>query len=212
MKKWKCTVCGYVHTGDAPPDKCPVCGADKSKFVELVDEAPAAAEDVPSVAAGADGAGEKPAAAQPSVFERLTDQMMALHAHPIAVHIPNGVLPVSVVFLILSVVFGWDILGRVAFYNLLVVALSMPLVLFSGYVDWRKRFNGHLTAYFKIKIGCGVVVLVLSVVDVIWMAAEAGVPNVPAACRVLFLLVNLVMLAAAATAGYFGGKLVFGEK
>jgi rubrerythrin len=40
MRKWKCTVCGYVHTGDEPPEKCPVCGADRSKFVELVEEVP----------------------------------------------------------------------------------------------------------------------------------------------------------------------------
>ena len=35
MKKWKCTVCGYIHTGDEPPEKCPVCGAPKSKFIDV---------------------------------------------------------------------------------------------------------------------------------------------------------------------------------
>lgn len=35
MKKWRCTVCGYVHVGDNPPEKCPVCGAGKAKFKEL---------------------------------------------------------------------------------------------------------------------------------------------------------------------------------
>ena len=25
MKKWVCPVCGYVHEGDTPPEKCPVC-------------------------------------------------------------------------------------------------------------------------------------------------------------------------------------------
>ncbi len=34
-KKWKCTVCGYIHEGDQPPDECPVCGAAKSQFVLL---------------------------------------------------------------------------------------------------------------------------------------------------------------------------------
>lgn len=34
-KKWRCTVCGYVHTGDTPPEKCPICKADASKFVEI---------------------------------------------------------------------------------------------------------------------------------------------------------------------------------
>jgi len=28
MKRWRCGVCGYVHTGDSPPEKCPNCGAE----------------------------------------------------------------------------------------------------------------------------------------------------------------------------------------
>ena len=34
-KKFICTVCGYVHEGDEAPEKCPLCGAPKSKFVEM---------------------------------------------------------------------------------------------------------------------------------------------------------------------------------
>ena len=33
MKRWRCTVCGYVHEGKSPPDKCPQCGADMNRFV-----------------------------------------------------------------------------------------------------------------------------------------------------------------------------------
>lgn len=25
MKKWRCTTCGHIHTGDTPPEQCPVC-------------------------------------------------------------------------------------------------------------------------------------------------------------------------------------------
>jgi rubrerythrin len=32
-KKWKCTVCGYIHEGAIPPDACPVCGAHKFQFI-----------------------------------------------------------------------------------------------------------------------------------------------------------------------------------
>ena len=35
MKKWECTLCGYIHKGDEPPEKCPVCGTDRSKFIEI---------------------------------------------------------------------------------------------------------------------------------------------------------------------------------
>ena len=34
MKKWVCTVCGYVHEGETAPEKCPVCNAPASKFQE----------------------------------------------------------------------------------------------------------------------------------------------------------------------------------
>jgi rubrerythrin len=32
MKRFVCLVCGYVHEGDAAPEKCPQCGASSSKF------------------------------------------------------------------------------------------------------------------------------------------------------------------------------------
>jgi rubrerythrin len=34
MKVWICEVCGYEHTGDKPPEACPLCGAPASKFTE----------------------------------------------------------------------------------------------------------------------------------------------------------------------------------
>ena len=34
MKKFVCGICGYVHVGDAPPEKCPLCNAPSSKFTE----------------------------------------------------------------------------------------------------------------------------------------------------------------------------------
>jgi rubrerythrin len=34
MKEFVCSVCGYVHKGDAPPAQCPVCKAPPDKFTE----------------------------------------------------------------------------------------------------------------------------------------------------------------------------------
>ena len=34
MKKFGCTICGYLHQGDSAPDKCPRCGAPADKFKE----------------------------------------------------------------------------------------------------------------------------------------------------------------------------------
>ena len=53
MKKFVCSVCGYVHEGDAAPEFCPVCKAPASKFIEQSDEMTWAAEHVVGVAKGA---------------------------------------------------------------------------------------------------------------------------------------------------------------
>ena len=44
MKKWICSVCGYVYEGENPPAECPVCHVDSSKFTEQVGEMKLAAE------------------------------------------------------------------------------------------------------------------------------------------------------------------------
>ena len=32
--KWVCPLCGYVHTGETPPEKCPLCGAPSNVFIK----------------------------------------------------------------------------------------------------------------------------------------------------------------------------------
>ena len=54
MKKFVCSVCGYVYTGDAAPEACPVCGAPASKFIEQKEEAAYADEHKIGVAQGLD--------------------------------------------------------------------------------------------------------------------------------------------------------------
>ena len=53
--KWICEVCGYVHEGDEPPEKCPVCQAPASKFKKQDDgEMAWAAEHVVGIAKDVD--------------------------------------------------------------------------------------------------------------------------------------------------------------
>ena len=39
MKKYVCPVCGYVHEGNEPPEKCPLCGVPGEKFNVQAEEA-----------------------------------------------------------------------------------------------------------------------------------------------------------------------------
>lgn len=273
MKKWVCTVCGYIHEGDEPPETCPVCGADKSMFEELIEEAPPAqaAQASPAPAAGpaqaspaAEGrwectvcgtleGGDAPPATCPacgadsSLFKRIGGPaaqtagpaprktapppgpkgidlgpepedfrgrlhhravawMLKHHAHPVSVHVPNGVIPFSVLFILLAVVSGCRALEIAAQCNMIFVVLALPFVLYSGYVEWQKRYKGFPSNRFILKIVCAAVVTVCSVVVVAWWWIDPAVlGNAPGS----FILVNLLMLVAAAVAGLIGGKLVF---
>ncbi len=35
MAKWVCTVCGYVHEGEQPPEQCPICKQPAEKFKKV---------------------------------------------------------------------------------------------------------------------------------------------------------------------------------
>ena len=54
MKTWICSVCGYIHEGENPPEKCPQCQAPAEKFNEKTEEMGWAAEHVIAVADGVD--------------------------------------------------------------------------------------------------------------------------------------------------------------
>lgn len=54
MKKFVCSVCGYVSEGDAAPEFCPQCKAPREKFIEKVQNAGFACEHVVGVAEGCD--------------------------------------------------------------------------------------------------------------------------------------------------------------
>ena len=52
MKKWVCTVCGYVYEGENAPAECPQCHVPAEKFQEMAGERTWAAEHVVGVAQG----------------------------------------------------------------------------------------------------------------------------------------------------------------
>ncbi len=235
MKKWKCSVCGYVHVGDEPPEKCPVCGADRSLFKELIEESPASSDTETTPPSDADTQSATPGTAEPAApqniatpetspefestlspfkaafqkyYEITTRLMVKYHAHPIAVHIPNGVLPVAFLFLILSIIFRSKGLEIAAFYNLVIVVLAMPKVVFSGYNDWKHRFGGNMTNVFMTKIVCGCTVFGLGAILVIWRAINPEIIFSTTGFRWIYMLIYMLILGAATVAGFLGGKLI----
>ncbi len=54
MAKFVCKICGYVHEGEAAPEKCPICKAPADKFDKMAEEMVWADEHRVGVAKGLD--------------------------------------------------------------------------------------------------------------------------------------------------------------
>jgi len=217
-KRWRCIVCGYVHEGDEPPEICPVCAAPKSMFVEIdaegkeigtplqpaQDSAPLILESVGTIPGGKK---EKS-----SFIDRVAGLSLKIHLHPIMVHFPNGVLPVVLVFLVISIIFRIASFETAAYYNLVFVLLTLPFVLITGFLEWQKRYKGVKTAIFVTKIMSSLIVFAAVSVLVFWRLLDPDVLAEESPTRFIYLGVAAGMLGAAGIAGYLGGRLVFGTR
>ncbi len=198
-RKWRCKICGYIHEGDPPPEKCPLCGAASDQFEEVVE------------GSGDGGYAVKGQSSLEKKGSFIATQIIKHHLHPVIVHTPNGVLPVALVFMLLSVFFKSNpVFDTVAFYNNIFVLISLPAVLATGIVVWKKRYNGAFTPLFKIKIAASILVTLLLTALVVWRAIEPEVLSGEG--KWTYLILAGCMIAAVGMAGHMGGKLVFGGR
>ncbi len=189
LKTWRCVICGHTEEGEEPPNPCPVCHADASKFVLV-----------------AEVAEENLATGLKSLLQEMRETFVP---HAVAAHFPNALLPTLVLFLGLFLLTGAASLETSAFYLLVVCTLAVPATFASGLYDWKKHYSGELTPIFRKKI---ILAAVLSGVGLIcllwrWLDPQLLIDGGPAAW-VYLLLVGL-LLACVTLLGHYGGMLVF---
>jgi len=216
MKKWQCSVCKYIHTGDESPEKCPVCGVSGDKFVLLEgDSAPDTSTneskpDAPRNETDTQDASTLGKWDRAKVYmEQAADLMVKHHAHPMSVHLPNGVIPVVAILVVLAWFSGSDMMLKVGFINLIFVLIGLPIVGLTGFLEWKKKYNQAQTNIFKIKIAAASVAAICCITSIIWYLVNPEVLGSSGAW--IFVMINLLMLAGAGVAGHIGGKLVFKE-
>ena len=180
-RRWKCSVCGYIHEGDEPPKNCPVCGADRSQFVLV--------EDVK--------------------VNLLHDLVDTFHLHPVAAHFPSGLVPTCALFLLLFFVTGDPGLESAVFWLLLVVAAVIPVSLGSGIYSWQKHFDGQRAGIFYKKIGLALTMMLLSLVALFLRHGNPDLLVAGGMSRWLYLLCLTGMLGCVVLLGHYGSKLVF---
>jgi uncharacterized membrane protein/rubredoxin len=213
MKRWRCMVCGYIHSAMEPPEICPVCKAPQSMFVEIDEQGN---KITPSIEKQTQQppteSGPTPEALSTASTDRFADFIKRHHLHPILVHTPNGIIPAIVLFMLLEILFNLRSFELAAYYNLILVLVVMPGVMITGYLEWKKRYNGAKTILFFVKISCSLVVFASILILAGWRFINPEVATPTSPTRWLYFSIGLIMLGAAGVAGHLGGKLVFGSR
>lgn len=133
-----------------------------------------------------------------------------VHYHPMFVHFPQALFPVSFAAFLLYIATGTRELEVGSFVTAAFGAAVTPLTTLTGFLDWKIRYKGYMTSVFKIKITGAFVLIGLSVPAVLLRALVPDAISLPlgspgwiygallAAC----VVANVVL-------GHYGGKLVF---
>lgn len=181
QRRWRCTVCGYIHEGEEPPEVCPVCGADRSQFVlEEAEEA-----------------------------NLLQDLIANFRLHSVLAHFPCGLLPTIALFLLIYFVTGHPVLETSVFWMLLVAIAVAPVSLVSGIYAWQKHFNGQRASIFLKKIGLALGLLLLGLIAILLRYGQPELLVTGGWRSWLYLLCVGGMLCCVVLLGHYGSKLSF---
>jgi hypothetical protein len=104
-------------------------------------------------------------------------------------------------------VFDATLPAKAAAINLVFVVLALPLVVYTGVLEWQKKYNRADTLLFRIKILAATLTSASCLISLVWYLINPAVLSTSLSW--IFILVNLIMLASAGVAGHVGGKLVF---
>jgi len=178
-KRWRCTVCGYIHEDDAPPERCPICGADKSQFVLVGNERTGL----------------------------LREMIEVFRLHRVMAHFPNGLIPTPALLLLLHWATGWTGLESGAFWLLAVVMLAAPVTAASGLYAWKKQFGGQRAPIFLRKIGLATTLLILCGLALYLRHGQPELLATPGWPRWTYLLLLAGMLGCVVLLGHYGGML-----
>jgi uncharacterized membrane protein len=180
-KRWKCTVCGYLHEGPQPPESCLLCGAGRDQFIPLEAEK----------------------------VNLLRDMIDSFLLHPVAAHFPNALLPTAFLFLLVTVTTGSPYFEHAVFFLLCTAVGVVPVSITSGIYDWRTRFDGVRAGIFYKKIFLASLLLLLGLSAVLIRTAHPGVMHEGGGLKWAFKAILLTMVLTTVLLGHYGAKLAY---
>jgi hypothetical protein len=142
------------------------------------------------------------------VGRRLLEEMKKTFLfHAIAAHFSNGLIPVSVLYLLLTLSTGNLYFEHTVEHLIVIVLMAIPVSFYSGIHDWKKKYRAAKAPIFinKIRLSCLLFLFCASAVGI-----RLAIPDVMSRTGIehwLYLALLFSMLPVVTLLGHYGGKL-----
>ena len=142
------------------------------------------------------------------VGRRLFNEMKKTFLfHAIAAHFSNGLIPVGVLYLLLTISTGNSYFEHTVEHLIIIVMLAIPVSFFSGIHDWKKKYRAAKAPIFIKKIRLSLLLFLLCGSAVVIRLTTPDVMSHKGLEHWLYLALLFSMLPVVTLLGHYGGKL-----
>ncbi len=132
-----------------------------------------------------------------------------VHIHTMFIHFTNALYPVAILFMFLFLFFRNSSFNETYFYLMLLATFSAPFSYLSGIFEWKKRFEGAMIPIFLAKIRYGLAPFIIGGSCTLWHYLYPGVLVNGGIQSMVFILLNISILAPLIYLGHVGGIIVY---
>jgi len=141
---------------------------------------------------------------KPSLWKDMKKTFML---HAIAAHFSNGLIPVAVLYLLLTLPSGDTFFEHTVQHLLWITFLALPVSFFSGVHDWETKYRAAKAPIFIKKIRLSLLLFALCTVEVTIRLMVPEVMDHSDLLHWFYIAVLLGMLPVVTLLGHYGGKL-----
>ncbi|NTV98158.1 MAG: hypothetical protein HGA70_03235 [Chlorobiaceae bacterium] len=142
--------------------------------------------------------------AKPSL---LQDMKKTFLFHAIAAHFSNGIIPVAVLYLMLTIPTGNSYFEHTVEHLMVITLLAIPVSFFTGVHDWKTKYKGAKAPIFMNKLKLSGLLFALCITAVSIRLSIPDVMSVNSTVHWIYLIVVFAMLPVVTLLGHYGGKL-----
>lgn len=142
----------------------------------------------------------------------LKDLRKTFSLHTVSAHFSNGLIPVAVLYFLLTLPSGDAWFDHTVKHLLIIVLPAIPVSFFSGLHDWKTRYKSAKAPVFIKKIRLSIVLFVLCVISTLIRCSMPEVTGESGLLHWVYTVTLLSMLPVVSMLGYYGGKLSAGQR